>query len=98
MAEPMLKENDRSRSVPTSSALVVGPNPRRKWILFVVEGANKVNLRLGAAAVVNTGIPLLGSGGSLLLDMKNTPWYGTINAIATTGASQLTVTEVETKE
>ena len=74
---------DRSGSIAITSTLVVAPNPRRKWVTFVNEGANKVNLRLGAAAAVNTGIPLLAGGGSFVMDMATLPWYGSVNAIAT---------------
>lgn len=95
MAKWTLKAHDRSLSVAITSTLVLAPNPMRRWVTFVNEGANKVNLRLGDAAAVNTGVPLLGGGGSFVMDMATMTWFGAVNAIATTGPSQLSVQEVE---
>lgn len=90
-----LLPHDRSQAVAITSTLILGPNAKREWVTFVVEGANKVNLQLGAAAAVNTGIPLLGSGGAFVMDMRTLPWYGAVYAIATTAPSQLSCVEVE---
>ena len=92
-----LVARDRSLSVPIASALLLEVNLNRKWIAFVNAGSNAVYLKLGAAAVASEGIYLKAGGGSLLLDMVLTPWYGEIYAIAITAPSLVTVQEVERK-
>lgn len=92
-----LVARDRSKDAATGSTLMVETNLNRRWLAFVNKGGTDVFLRLGAAAVADTGIYLKAGGGSLLLDMVLTPWYGEIYGIAITTASLVTVQEVENK-
>ena len=92
-----LVARDRSKSVLTSSMLLVETNVNRVWLALVNKGTNDVFLRLGGAAVADTGIYLKANGGSMLLDMVLTPWYGEVRAIAITAASIVTCQEVELK-
>lgn len=86
---------DRSQTVAIGSTLMVPTNSLRQWVAFVNAGGFDVFLRLGQPAVANTGIYLKALGGSLLLDMILTPWYGEIFAIAITTPSLVTCQEVE---
>lgn len=100
MVQPLRLElvaRDRSQAVPTASSLLLETNLNRSWVVFVNKGTNDVFLRLGAAAVADTGIYLKANGGSVLLDMVLNPWYGEIYAIAITAPSLVTVQEVERK-
>ncbi len=87
--------NDKSVEVQTTSTLVVPPNAYRRWLVFVVQGATGIWLRLGATAVADAGIWLVDSGGAIIIDMATMPWYGEVNAIAQTAASKLTCQEIE---
>jgi len=92
-----LVARDRSKSVAITSTLIVETNLNRKWVAFVNKGGTDVYLRLGEAAVANEGIYLKANGGSLLLDMVLSPWYGEVRGIAITAASIVTCQEVERK-
>lgn len=92
-----LVARDRSKSIATGSTLQLETNVNRVWVAFVNKGDNDVYLRFGAPAVASTGIYLKAKGGSLLLDMLTTPWFGEVNAIAITVASLVTCQEVEWK-
>ena len=92
-----LVARDRSKDAATTSTLIVETNLNRRWVAFVNRGSTDVFLRLGAAAVADTGIYLKAGGGATMLDMVLTPWYGEIYAIALTTASRVTCQEVENK-
>lgn len=90
----------RDHSVEVSAAastLIVPANERRLWIVIVNQGANAVWLALGVAAAADTGIYLASAGGSIMLDMTSTPWYGEIRGIASAVASKVTCTEIQVK-
>lgn len=95
MAGRTLAVKDHSVVVPITNQALIGPNPLRLWVSFVVHGANDIHIRLGSAATLTTGKLLKADGGAFILDMATTPWYGEINAIAETVASLLLVEEVE---
>jgi len=101
MPPPRIREEliarDRTKTVATTSTLVVETNLNRRWVAFVNKGAFDVYLRLGAAAVASTGIYLKANGGSLLLDMVLTPWFGEVYGIAIGTGSLVTCQEVERK-
>ena len=90
-----LKALDRSKSIAVTSTLVLAPNAYRVWSSFVNCGTTVVCLRLGEAAVLDTGICLTANGGAATIDRVNMPWLGEVNAIATTAPCLLAVTEVE---
>lgn len=92
-----LVARDRSQEVAIDSNLFLETNLNRTWIAFVNKGTNPVHLSLGSPAVDNKGIYLKGGGGSMLLDMILTPWYGEIYAIAIGGVSMVTCQEVGRK-
>jgi len=92
-----LVARDRTKTAAIASTLVVETNVKRIWVAFVNRGTNDVFLRLGEAAVADSGIYLKANGGAILLDMVLTPWYGEIYAIAITAPSIVTCQEVELK-
>ena len=92
-----LVARDRSKEAATTNTLMVETNLNRRWVTFVNRGSTDVFLRLGAAAVADTGIYLKAGGGAIMLDMILTPWYGEIYGIALTTASRVTIQEVENK-
>jgi hypothetical protein len=96
--ETTLEKEDHSKSVATTSGLLVPPNARRRWVSFSNNGSNDVWLQCDTAAAANTGILLGKSGGIILLDMETTPWYGAINAIAITAAVSVAALEVRDRE
>lgn len=88
----------------TSSAITVGTSSTliqatssRQYYVFVNDGSNVVYLSFNgdAAAVANSGIRLNASGGTyeMYLDKGNL-YTGTIRAIATVGASVVTVSGI----
>lgn len=91
----VLVPRDRSQTVPIVSSLMLETNLNRSWVAFVNKGDNDVFLRLGDPAVADTGIYLKAKGGSMLLDMVLTPWFGEVYAIAITTPSRVTCQEVE---
>lgn len=79
-------------SVGTSSTAVLSANPQRKGLILSNVGANNiyVNLAGGTAVATNT---LLANGSAPLVLLQTCP-AGAITAIAATGATNLSVTEL----
>lgn len=92
--DPELASIDRSGLIGTTSTLIAAPNARRVWISGVNQGANDVWVCKGRAAVADTGTYLVAGGGSFLWD-KQSPWKGSVYAIADAVASIVTCEEVE---
>ena len=90
-----LTARDFSKTVGTSSTLIIAPNSYREWVAIVNQGANNVWLRLGAAAEADKGIFLINGGGNAVFDKREMPWYGEIYGIADSVASKITCQEVE---
>jgi len=75
-------------TVGATSTLVSAPKSNRVYALLVNDSDETIYIALGAAAVLNQGIPLFASGGSLTLDGKY-PFKGAIYAISTSGTKNL---------
>jgi hypothetical protein len=74
-----------------TSTLVLAANVNRSYALFINDGANDAYLSLGPAAVANSGILVVKSGGSYEMADGNL-WRGPVNGIST-GGSTILVTE-----
>ena len=94
--------NNMPTITPTHSAVTVGntttaaiaANTARKYLLLVNDSDEAIYVKLGAAAVLNQGIRLNASGGSLELSVANGNLYaGAVNAICASGSKTLLVTE-----
>lgn len=75
-------------SVGAASTLVFTPSPLVKKISMVNMSANTISFGYGTAAILNQGDTIIGRGSSIILD---NPFTQAINAIASVGASTLTV-------
>ncbi len=89
-----LEVRDRSKLIAITSTLMLEDNDKRVWATFVNQGGNNVWLRLGVAAVADTGKFLTANGGNFVMDMATTPWYGKVYAIADGVASIVVCEEV----
>lgn len=79
-------------TVGTSSATAVAANASRKGLVLVNTSANTISLGFGATAVLNSGITLIASGGTFVMD-ERTFTVGTVTAIASAVSSNLSVQE-----
>ena len=85
---------DHSVAVLGVDTQVLEANYRRAWLLLQnVSTSDDIYLGLGRAITSGTGL-ILRPGGSLLLDMISTPWYGDVHAFAGSGNPYLVVIEV----
>lgn len=81
-------------SVGASATQVLPLNKRRIFATIVNDSTNVVYLGLGNSAVINAGIRLNASGGSIVLGLAtDIPYTGPVFAIAS-GTSVVTVTEL----
>lgn len=89
----ILKMNiSKGVSVTTSTTNLLPASSGRQYVVFVNDGSNPVYLSLtGSAAVANAGIRLNADGGSYEMNSLNQT-SAAINAIATGGTSNVTVT------
>jgi hypothetical protein len=76
-------------SVLVTNTPVLALNQGRRSVTIVNDSANIVYLGLGVPATANNGVRLNASGGS----WSETQWEGSVNAIALTGTSVVTVAE-----
>lgn len=85
---------DTSVSVEVTTTEVLAANPARADAVFVNDSNQPIYLARGNDAVLNAGIRLNANGGSYEINSNNL-FLGVINAIATGGAKNLTVSEGE---
>ena len=76
----------------TSSVTALTLNASRKYALIVNDSANVVYIKLGATAVLNTGIRLNAYGGSYEINETNL-YTGVIDCISSVASQTLLVTE-----
>lgn len=93
-----LISKDLSQSVPTTGSVLTGPNAKRLWLAFCNNGTTDVWIAFGRDAEADHGIVLKAGGGTALIDMKLTPWFEAVHAIAITNPVNLAVTEVEVQQ
>ena len=74
------------------TTVVLAANPNRADAVFVNDSNQPIYLARGNAAVMNAGIRLNAGGGSYEINRDNL-FLGAINAIATGGDKNLTVSE-----
>ena len=79
--------------VGSSSTAVLSANPDRKYLALVNDSDEVIYIKLAGTAVLNEGIRLNASGGSLVMEIANAIYLGAISAICTSGSKNLTVTE-----
>lgn len=79
-------------TVATTPTTVLVANGKRKYAIIVNDSTEPVYLKLGAGAVLNSGIRLNAQGGSILID-KNNLYTGLITGICTSGSMVVTVLE-----
>jgi hypothetical protein len=79
-------------SVLTSSTVVLAANPSRKGVILSNAGANNIYVNLGGGTAVNTNVLLPPNSAALVL--THLCPTNAINAIAATGATNLSVTEL----
>ena len=92
LARPVNTVIDTKVAAETSTTVVLAANPGRKDAVFVNDSNQPIYLARGNDAVMNQGIRLNASGGSYEINRDNL-FLGAINAIATGGAKNLTVSE-----
>jgi hypothetical protein len=79
-------------TVGNATTAVAAANADRKWLLLVNDSDETIYVKIGAAAVMNQGIRINASGGSLELTggSINT---GAVNGICASGGKKMLVTE-----
>lgn len=82
-------------TVGVTSAAAVNTNANRKGLVLVNTSVNTISLAIGAAAVLNSGITLLPSGGTWVMD-EYTFTTGEVRAIASAASSNLSIQELTT--
>lgn len=92
-----IRVNNLSKSIATSSTLIVGHNPKRLWMALVNKGANRITISLthpetGAAV---GEICLYERGAVVLSRFSDMPWFGGVSGVAATAATDLAGVEVE---
>lgn len=96
MAEPLSwpveAVADTAVLVQVATTVVLAANPRRADAVFVNDSNTEIYLARGNDAVMNAGIRLNANGGSYEIN-RNNLFLGAINAIATGGDKNLTVSE-----
>ncbi len=91
------KSLDHTTDVTITTAVVLAANKFRTCAEFVNDSDQVIYLRLGQAAVLNTGIRLNASGGSYEINLSNL-WKGPISAIhGGAGNKVLCIMEIETR-
>lgn len=81
-----------SASVGVASAQAVAANANRKGLVLVNTSTNRISLGFGAAAVLDSGVTLMGSGGAYNMGEYDFD-QGAVNAIASGAASNLSIQE-----
>ena len=77
-----------------ASTLALAANVLRQYVCLVNDGTESIYLKIGAAAVLNEGIPLNAGGGSYEMSQSLDNLNGdAINAICASGGMVLCVTE-----
>ena len=92
LAWPINNVTDAKVAVDTATTVVLAANPGRKDAVFVNDSNQPIYLARGNDAVLNQGIRLNSGGGSYEINRDNL-FLGAINAIATGGDKNLTVSE-----
>ena len=92
LAWPINSVIDTKVAVDTATTVVLAANPGRKDAVFVNDSNQPIYLARGNDAVLNQGIRLNSGGGSYEINRDNL-FLGAINAIATGGDKNLTVSE-----
>lgn len=89
---PVEAASNTKVAIQMESTPVLAANPRRADAVFVNDSNQVIYLARGEAAVMNEGIRLNANGGSYEIN-RNNLFLGAINAIATGGDKNLTVSE-----
>lgn len=79
-------------TVGVASAQIVAANANRKGLVLINTSNNVISLAFGATAVLNSGITLVGRGGTYVMD-EYTFNTSAVNAIASSASSNLTIQE-----
>lgn len=79
-------------TVANATTAVAAANADRKWLLIINNSDETIYLKLGAAAVLNQGIRINASGGSLELT-GGSIYVGAVNGICASGGKVALVTE-----
>jgi len=82
---------DTDVSVTTSDTALLSANANRRLVIIVNTGSSHIRVRFGATATTGTGVQLRSNGGSMILD--NVVPTTSVNAIAETATSVVSVTE-----
>ena len=91
---PTITPTHSEVAVGATTTAVIAANSARKYLLLVNDSDEAIYVKLGAAAVMNEGIRINASGGSLALSAQNGNLYaGAINGICSSGSKNLLVTE-----
>lgn len=81
-------------AVGVASVLVLAPNNRRRYAIFVNDSDTVIYLTLGDRAAIDTGIRLNALGGNYEINVLNY-WSGAVSAISSGAAKNLTVQELD---
>ena len=79
-------------SVGATSTAVLSANSDRKYFALVNDSNEDIYVDLSGTAVMNEGIRLSASGGSLVMEIGNAMYTGAVSAICSSGTKNLTVT------
>lgn len=86
-----------SATVGSSSTEVLGVNSQRGYVLLINDSDENMYISLGGDAVLNQGIRLNAEGGSLEIGIGQDNYWGTVNAICSSGGKNITVMELNVK-
>jgi len=85
-------------TIGTASTPVVPANPKRRLLILGNNSNEDMYIALGGTATTGGGIPLKGSGGSIVLE-KTRPgdiiFQGNVSGICASGGKVLSVSEVD---
>lgn len=85
-----MAETNTNVTVGTTSTKVLNVSGDRDWVVITNDSDETIYLALGSYAVMNKGIRLNASGGSLEINF-DCPFIGEINAICASGSKNLCV-------
>ncbi len=87
---PVTSATNTKKTIANSSTAVLTANPDRAFVILVNDSDEAIYVTLGSTAVINSGIRLNATGGTLKLD-NNSRYTGPIAAICASGSKNLTV-------
>lgn len=94
MIEGRIRPTHTQPSATTTSGAMLAANKRRRYALFINDGAVDVYLDLGTTAVANQGIRINANGGSYEMSSHlGNLFVGAVNGITATGSATVLVTE-----